>query len=153
MQVSPISSKICQILYPNSVIKKQYFEQIFIKGNKSIKGNLDNVEKYDLVIGNPPYGTMQGIYAGMGEKDFTESNNYIDYFITRGLDLLNKDGILIYIIGTEVASGGVPFLEQKSSKVKVEISKKADLIDAYRLPNGLFETTDVLTDIVVFKKK
>jgi hypothetical protein len=27
------------------------------------------------------------------------------------------------------------------------------LIDAYRLPNGVFERTDVVSDIIVLKKK
>ena len=38
------------------------------------------------------------------------------------------------------------------TKVKEIINSKAELVDAYRLPNGVFETTDVLSDIVVFKK-
>jgi outer membrane protein assembly factor BamD (BamD/ComL family) len=96
---------------------------------------------------------MAGIYAGMGEKSYTKANNYIDYFISRGLDLLKTDGLLIYVIGTEVAAGGIPFLAQNTNPVKKAIAAKADLVDAYRLPNGLFERTDVLTDIVVFKKK
>jgi len=96
---------------------------------------------------------MGGKYAGMGEKSYTKSNNYIDYFINRGLDLLEKDGLLIYIIGTEVAAGGTPFLMQQMNEAKRIISQKANLLDAYRLPNGLFDTTDVVTDIIVLQKK
>lgn len=152
-EISEVSSKICQILYPDAIIKKQYFEQIFIKNNQSVKGKLENIKKYELVIGNPPYGKMEGFYAGLGEKDYTKSKNYIEYFILRGLDLLQKDGLLIYIIGAEVATGGQPFLASGKSPVKDMIAEKATLVDAYRLPNGLFETTDVLTDIIVLKKK
>jgi adenine-specific DNA methylase len=108
--------------------------------------------KYDLIIGNPPYGEIEGYYMGMGEIDYTNSANFVDYFITRGLDLLNKGGLLIYIIGTEVANGGTPFLQKGLTKVKKIINSKAELVDAYRLPNGVFEFTDVLSDIVVFKK-
>jgi hypothetical protein len=96
---------------------------------------------------------MGGIYAGMGEKSYTKANNYIEYFISRGLDLLERDGLLIYIIGTEVSAGGKPFLQQPMTPVKNSIMEKGELVDAYRLPNGVFETTDVLTDIVVFRKK
>lgn len=151
-EINPYSAKICKILYPLSDIKQKEFETNFIKNNNSIRNNTQNLDKYSLVIGNPPYGSMGGIYAGMGEKSYTNSNNYIDYFITRGLDLLEKGGLLIYIIGTEVAAGGVPFLQQKSSAVKKDIAKKAILLDAYRLPNGLFEQTDVVTDIIVLQK-
>ena len=152
-EINEVSAKICRILYPQANIQSKYFETLFIKNNSSVRNNLQGVKKYELIIGNPPYGTMGGIYAGMGEKSYTKANNYIDYFILRGLDILQKDGLLIYIIGTEVASGGTPFLMQGMNPVKKSIIEKADLVDAYRLPNGVFERTDVLTDIVVFKKK
>jgi type I restriction-modification system DNA methylase subunit len=152
-EINETSAKICRVLFPQSNIQSKYFETLFIKNNYTVKKNLQGVKKYQLVIGNPPYGSMGGIYAGMGEKSYTKSNNYIEYFISRGLDLLEKDGLLIYIIGTEVSAGGTPFLAQPMNPVKKSIFEKADLVDAYRLPNGLFETTDVLTDIVVFKKK
>ncbi len=107
----------------------------------------------ELVIGNPPYGEYVGLYAGMGEEKYTHANNWIDYFIFRGLDLLVPGGLLIYIIGTEVAIGGTPWLEQPMSKCKQAITEKAELLDAYRLPNGVFERTDVLSDIIVLRKK
>ena len=152
-EINKISAKICKILYPKARIESKYFETLFIKNNNSIRGDIQNVEKYSLIIGNPPYGSMGGIYAGMGEKSYSKANNYIEYFIFRGLDLLESGGLLIYIIGTEVAVGGTPFLKQEMNRVKSMIAEKADLVDAYRLPNGLFETTDVLTDIIVLKKK
>ena len=152
-EINEVSAKICKILYPKANIESKYFETFFIKNNNSIRGNIKNLPKFSLIIGNPPYGTMGGIYAGMGEKSYTKSQNYIDYFINRGLDLLEKDGLLIYIIGTEVSAGGTPFLMQQMNEAKKIISQKANLLDAYRLPNGLFETTDVLTDIIVLQKK
>jgi GNAT superfamily N-acetyltransferase len=152
-EINEISAKICKILYPKANIQSKYFETFFIKNNNSIRGDIKNLPKFSLVIGNPPYGTMGGKYAGMGEKSYTKSNNYIDYFINRGLDLLEKDGLLIYIIGTEVAAGGTPFLMQQMNEAKRIISQKANLLDAYRLPNGLFDTTDVVTDIIVLQKK
>ena len=89
---------------------------------------------------------------GMGEKQYTGSKNWIEYFITRGLDLLNPKGLLIYIIGCEVANGGTPWLQQGNNKAKQIIAEKAELVDAYRLPNGVFDRTDVLTDIIILRK-
>ena len=71
----------------------------FTNRNKSIKDKVDGMELYDLIIGNPPYGEYAGLYAGMGEKSYTGASNYIEYFIDRGLDVLKKDGLLIFIIG------------------------------------------------------
>ena len=152
-EINETSAKICKILYPKANIKVEPFEKMFIKNNYTIKGQINGMNKYSLVIGNPPYGSMGGLYAGMGEKEYAKANNYIDYFILRGLDLLQSGGLLVFIIGVEVAAGGTPYLEQGITENKKLVSKIADLVDAYRLPNGVFERTDVLTDIVVFKKK
>ena len=89
----------------------------------------------------------------MGEKSYTHAHNYIDYFIFRGLDLLAKDGLLVYIIGAEVKSGGVLWLDQDMNKCKEMIAQKGKLIDAYRLPEGIFERTNVISDIIVMRKK
>jgi len=152
-EINTYSARICKILYPLITISTQYFEQIFIKNNDSIKGKIGLLPKYKLVIGNPPYGEFGGKWAGMGEKNYTRAGNYIDYFIFRGLDLLDPGGLLVFIVGAEVASGGKCFLSQQMNKCKDEIMEKSDLLDAYRLPNGVFERTDVLSDIIVLRKK
>lgn len=152
-ETNPVSAKIAQLLYPKAKIYNDNFETLFIKNRKTIGKNTKGMDKYSLVIGNPPYGGLTGFYAGMGEDAYTKATNFIDYFIFRGLDLLESGGLLIYIVGAEVAIGGKPFLAGGMTKTKQMIADKADLIDAYRLPNGVFEFTDVLSDIVVFKKK
>ena len=84
----------------------------------------------------------------MGEKQWTGALEYDQYFITRGLDLLVTDGLLVFIVPSSFLS-----YSEKSKKVKEKIAAKADLVDAYRLPNNIFKTTDIGTDIVVFRKK
>lgn len=152
-EINLYSAKIAAILYPDAQIIKEAFETIFIKNRASIKNKLGGVKKYNLVIGNPPYGEFGGLYAGMGEKGYTKAENYIDYFISRGLDLLESNGLLIMIVGAEVAAGGKPFLSKGTSKAKQDIMEKSILVDAYRLPNGVFDRTDVLSDIIVLRKK
>jgi type I restriction-modification system DNA methylase subunit len=152
-ETNPTSAKICTLLYPQVEMHLEPFEKRFIENNNTV-GKKVSDEKFSLVIGNPPYGEMGGIYAGMGEKKYTHAQNYIDYFLTRGLDILLPGGLLIMVIGAEVATGGRPFLSQESyGKVKEVIAEKGELLDAYRLPNGIFDRTDVVTDIVVFKRK
>lgn len=151
-EINKYSCIIAKILYPQYQFINAPFESIFIKNRDSIKNKISELRKYDLVIGNPPYGDVGGIYMGMGEKQYTGAKNWIEYFITRGLDLLNPKGLLIYIIGCEVANGGIPWLQQGNNKVKQIIAEKAELVDAYRLPNGVFDRTDVLTDIIILRK-
>ena len=68
-------------------------------------------------------------------------------FITRGLDLLREGGVLCYIIPSAFLKNG-----GKYNPIKEIINKKATLVDAYRLPEGMFKTTSIGTDIVVFKR-
>ena len=154
VEVSPMSAKILRILYPQAMVKEGYFEQLFINDrNESLRGKV--VPQYDLVVGNPPYGNISGRYFAMGEDTYSQANQYDEYFILRGLDLLHPGGLLVFIVGAEVANGGSPFLGRSNSKPKCKekIAAIADLIDAYRLPNGVFDRTDVLSDIIIFRKK
>lgn len=151
--INETSVKICQICFPHANIFLKPFEETFIFQNKSIKDDLQDLEKYSLVIGNPPYGTAKSMLLGMGEAKYTKVTNWVEYFITRGLDLLLPSGLLIYVVGAEQYNGGKLFLDTPMSKAKEDIAEKAVLLDAYRLPRKIFERTGVSTEILVFKKK
>jgi len=148
---------ICNVLYGDNEKHRFYnssFEKLFISNrNKSVK---DKVEPYyDLVIGNPPYGDYGGYYAGLGEKKHTQAKDYIDYFILRGLDLLKSGGLLVFIIGKLTQLGGKRWTDQmkKPNKGQLAIRAKSNLVDAYRLPVGVFDTTQVESEIIVLRKK
>jgi len=151
--INETSVKICNICFPNAEILLKPFEETFIRQNRSIKDDLEDLEKYSLVIGNPPYGTAKSMLLGMGETKYTKVSNWVEYFITRGLDLLLPGGLLIYIVGAEQYNGGKLFLDSPMSKAKEQIAEKSILLDAYRLPRNIFERTGVSSEIVVFKKK
>jgi len=147
---------ICNILFPQDRFDFQHksFETIFFgQNNKSIRDKTKHLEQFDLVIGNPPYGTYSGRYAGMGEKKYTHATDFIDYFILRGLDVLKPNGLLVFVIGAMTSIGGKPFLDKKPNKIRQMIMEKADLVDAYRLGIGIFPTTQVDSDIIVLRKK
>ncbi len=147
-EIDNTSYQIAKHSFPHANIQQIYFESIFTDRRKA----LPFTPKYRLVIGNPPYGQFKGRYAPL-EKKATGAQKVEEYFITRGLDLLLPQGLLIYVIGTEPKNGGVPFLRQGGSAVKKRIARQAELIDAYRLPAKMFPNTEVLTEIVVFRKK
>lgn len=154
-EINPYSTMIAEILYPQASITKQYFEQVFIEKNNTIKGKLGGLPKYDLVMMNPPYGSISSKdskYLPMGEQEYTKAVTYAEYFITRGLDLLEDGGLMVAIIGAELKNGGTLFLDGKITKAKQEIAEKSELLDAYRLPSKIFERTGVTTEIIVLKK-
>lgn len=101
--------------------------------------------EFNLVIGNPPYGAFRGRHTSL-EKEVTKATTYVEYFISRGLDVLKKGGLLIYVIPSA-------YIDGSSNPAKEQIHNKGDLLDAYRLPIRMFEQTDVQTDIVIYQKK
>lgn len=141
------AARISKICYPFATIIEKEFESIFFTGNIHLKDNFKHAS-YSLVIGNPPYGEFSGKYAGMGEKKWTGAIGYEQYFILRGLDLLVPGGLLVFVIPSA-------FLEnaEKLNAIKEKIYARAQLLDAYRLPEGTFDTTDTATDIIVLKKR
>lgn len=141
------SARIAQILFPQAHIYEKAFETMFFAGNVHLKDKFEN-PGYSLIIGNPPYGEFTGKYAGMGEKQHTGATEYDQYFIVRGLDVLVSGGLLVLLIPSAFMSNG-----SKYQKVKEKIAAKAELLDCYRLPGRIFETTDIGTDILVLKRK
>lgn len=133
-EINETTAKISKILNPNTNVNLRSFETEFITDNGQKK---DFAPKYDLVIGNPPYGQHRGLYKGLGEEP--KIARYEDYFIKRSLDLMNEGGTLAMV----VPSG---WLNRQNNL------KNAELTEAYRLPNGVFKATDVGTDIIILKK-
>lgn len=142
IELDKTSYLIARANFPRFTILHQSFNELFVdRRGRSIPFEAD----YQLVIGNPPYGAFAGRHTAH-EKSITKADTYVDYFITRGLDLLQARGLLIYIIPSA-------FLDGAETPVKSAILQKARLLDAYRLPKAVFEQTDIQTDIVVFQKK
>jgi hypothetical protein len=158
-EINEYSAIITKILYPFCDVKLTPFETVFINKNNTIKGKVENLEKFDIVIGNCPYGSFDALdpnaaryLLGFGEKDYTEARNYVEYFLRRGMDLLNPGGLLVMIIGAEVRNGGMMFLDGDVTPVKKYLNDNCKLLEAYRLPDTTFERTGVTSDILVLKK-
>jgi hypothetical protein len=141
-ELDETSARIAGILHPDAEIKQGAFQELFMNG-RTPKKKYDG-KKFDVAIGNPPYGAYSGLYKGMGEG---KEHNYIhEYFIDRSLDTLKDGGILAMVVPSS-------FLRGKNSKAKEQIAGKAKLLEAWRLPNGTFGTTEVGTDIIVLRKE
>lgn len=141
-ELDETSARINKILHPEAnVIQGAYQKQFFDAGERIHTPG--QKAKYDVVIGNPPYGTYNDKYKGLGEgKEF---DRYEEYFISKGLDALKDENSIMAFV---VPSG---FLNTASDKQKEIIASKGKLIDAYRLPVGTFPTTEVGTDIIIMQ--
>ncbi|EPE01000.1 MULTISPECIES: toprim domain-containing protein [Capnocytophaga] len=133
-EINETTAKIAKLLHPQATINLRSFETEFITDNGTKK---DFTPRYDLVIGNPPYGSHRGLYLGLGEE--TKLPRYEDYFVKRSLDVMNEGATLAMVL----PSGWLNRQDKLSG---------AELSEAYRLPNGAFKATDVGTDIVILRK-
>lgn len=136
-EINPITAGIAKLLHPETDINLNSFETLFIKENGEKYSKDTYSERYDLVIGNPPYGEHRGYYKGLGEEP--KIARYEDYFVKRSLDVLKEDGVLAMVL----PSGWL----NRQRKLN-----DAELLNAYRLPEGAFQGTQVGTDIIILQK-
>ncbi|MDR0719360.1 MAG: Eco57I restriction-modification methylase domain-containing protein, partial [Treponema sp.] len=141
-ELDKTSSRIARILHPKAEVRQGYFQELFMNGNTP-KKTYDG-KKFDIAIGNPPYGAYSGLHRGLGEGK--EHTRIEEYFIDRSLDTLKDSGLLAMVVPSS-------FLRGKNSKAKMQIAKKGKLLEAWRLPNGTFGTTGVGTDLIVIRKE
>lgn len=152
-----ISHRIASLRFPKATIYKNYLETAFLQPLSSdIYGALMKKQTtwlqgfpFSLVITNPPYGQYHNFYSGrmkglMNKVKFAQMEIA---FILFGLKLLKQGGLLIYITAQNFMRNG-----NKYEPMKLELSKYADLLDAYRLP-PVFDKTKVCPDILIFKRK
>ena len=139
-ELDETSARIAGILHPDSEVKQGAFQKLFMQNNAvtGYKGAL-----YDVAIGNPPYGSYNDLYKGLGEGK--HHSRYEEYFIDRSLDTLKDGGILAFVVPSS-------FLRGRDGKGKEAIAKKGKLLEAWRLPKGTFSSTDVGTDIIIVQK-
>ncbi|MBM3211025.1 hypothetical protein FJZ33_02320, partial [Candidatus Poribacteria bacterium] len=141
-EINKTAATITKVLYPDAEVENTPFESLFIteRGEKKEYG-WRNVA--DVVVGNPPYGEHRGKYLGLGEEP--KITKYEEYFLKKGLDTLSKGGVLAYIMPSSFLRGEVSYAKQ-------QIAEMAKLERAYRLPNKVFPTTEIGTDILIFRK-
>ena len=162
-EINEYSAIITKILYPFCDVRLAPFESVFIDKKNTIRNKTEKLEKFDIVIGNCPYGSFDALdteantnaarlLLGFGEADFTDARNYVEYFLRRGMDLLKPGGLMVMIIGAEVRNGGTMFLDGGVTPVKKYLNDNCKLLEAYRLPDTTFERTGVTSDIIVLKK-
>lgn len=147
-EIDNISGQILKACFPWADVTIGPFETIFYPNGPAHK-RVQSPADYDLIIGNPPYGARTGDYQGKTlEGKHTLASTLDQYFIEKGVSLLKPGGLLIFIIPSSFLNNN-----GKYNAFKNALSEQSDLVDAYRMPLGIFDFTEVASDIIVIRKK
>ena len=111
-------------------------------------------EKFDIVIGNPPYiqlqnngGELAKLYEGCGYSTFARTGDIYCLFYERGWQLLKKDGHLCYITSNKWMRAGYG---EKTRDFFANKTNPMLLIDFAGVK--IFESATVDTNILLFSK-
>ena len=149
-ELDTLNYKIAKKRAPKATIYNQYFETAFLESPRyttKLKNDgtwLENAP-FDLVIGNPPYGTYINLYSSYFK---TLKIKQVElFFMYKSMQLLKKGGLLVFITASS-------FLRNKDTytKQKQLIGKYAEFVDGYRMPK-VFKNTQVPTDILILRRK
>lgn len=149
-EVNKYSARIAEILYPNAIIHRGYFETAFLGAPRfrtRMKGAFTWLEEYpfSLVIGNPPYGIYRNLYSSYFKSPKLQTLEI--FFLYYGLKMLRQGGLLVYLLPSQFMRNG-----NKYDREKGLVSEMADIVDAYRLP-PVFPRSQVPVDILILRKK
>lgn len=130
VEIDGLTGRIAKQLYPQAHIDIKGFEKTQFKNNS-----------FDVAIGNIPFGDFSLQYD-------KQSLKIHDYFFMQALDNVKYGGIVAFI-----TSKGT--LDKRDTSFRKQLSQKADLIGAVRLPNNAFKAagTEVTADIVFLQKR
>jgi type I restriction-modification system DNA methylase subunit len=152
-EIDRYSAIITKLSFPMYNVVNDSFETMFFMGKRYL-GMMNVSKRYDLVISNPPYREFNSAFShvanseGDTEKSVTLASTFDQYFTMRSVDLLKSKGLLVTIVPNTFMNNAKNYNEFKEL-----LASKADLLDAYRLPNNTFFNTAIGTDILVIKRK
>jgi N12 class adenine-specific DNA methylase len=133
VELDPIPAQIAGLLNPDARIYNQDFSLVNFPDNY-----------FDLVIGNVPFGNYKIHDSRYDALDLSIHN----YFIAKSLDLVREGGVICLITS--------PFtMDSKNTKFREWLSKRSELITAFRLPSEAFKTssnTEVSADVLILRK-
>lgn len=135
IELDPLTQRIAAAMYPNATIRQSGFQDVAILG-----------EFFDVVIGNPPFGSEPIVDP---ERSPYSGFSIHNYFFAKSIDKLRPGGVLMMVVSRQ-------FLDAKDSRARQWIAERADLIGAVRLPRTAFAEnagTEVVTDIIVLQKR
>lgn len=131
IEYDTVTSKLVKSIYPEIEIINAGLQNIDFEG-----------KKYDLIIGNPPYGKEK-----ITDKFMSDLDGYTihHYFVAKCMRLLKDDGVMALVVPSF-------YMDIPKAHTRHIIDNESVLIDAVRLPDNLFEQANVSVDIIFIRK-
>jgi hypothetical protein len=148
-ELDETSYMIAKLLYPKfNIINKSFESAFYIEQGLRGIAYKPVYDTYNLVIGNPPYMyPYTSVYKDKEKIVYPFIQSLEQLFIIRGIDSLEKNGLLIYIVPAAIIDNNNSYQEFKDA-----LFKKCKMLDAIRLPSGTFKNTDITTDLLILQK-
>jgi N12 class adenine-specific DNA methylase len=136
IELDPITAQIAQQLYPGARIHGGVGFQQF--------GTRD--ASFDLVLGNPPFGSQSVLDPHHRELSGLSVHNY---FFCRGVQALRPGGVLAMVVSMYL-------MDAEQPRARQYLFERTRLLGAIRLPSSAFlesANTQVTTDIVFLQRR
>ena len=135
VELDILTSSIASALYPTAKIAKATGFQAY----NAPAGY------FDLVVGNPPFGS-QPIVDDRGSAYSGWSIH--NYFFAKSIEMLRPGGLMSMVVSHN-------FLDKLDPNVRQWIARRTELVSGVRLPNDALKgnaNTEVVTDVLVFRR-
>jgi hypothetical protein len=139
-ELSPISSRINQILHPEDDVLNSSFETL------AADSSTDNT--FDSIVGNVPFGEARGDFIN-DDPTYKHRKTKQTYFVDRAIDKVKPGGYLTLVVPQDIVGA------ESLSKFRAEISLKAEFLGAHKIAAGAFSkqgSDSVVTDVLIMRK-
>lgn len=136
VEIDKVTGKIAKLLYPSFNVQVKGYEEVKVPN-----------DFYDLIISNVPFGKY-GVFDTEYSRVIPKASIH-DYYFIKSLDKVRPGGLVMFITSAYT-------MDKNDSTIRDLIRSKADLVAAFRLPDGAFEKnagTAVVTDLIILQKR
>lgn len=99
-------------------------------------------DQFDLALLNPPFGSETC------DDDFDRDLSWLsvhNLFMSKAVRCVRPGGLMVALVSRW-------FMDGEADRARELVGKKARLVGGVRLPSGIFPGTDVVTDLLCFKR-
>ncbi len=160
VELDLITSRIAEKMFPDKrvrIINGNFKEVCKSCGDVVFKETqIRKTLKFDLVIGNPPYGT--DFKPHPSNFDGGNSSNWEEFFINASANILNDGGIISFVVPNSCMDKAYHSEKNENYKAKSKnylMLNNVEFKTGVRLPTSTFKTTgtSIGTDIIMLQKK